>query len=264
MLKSIFTKTIFERRLSTIVWFIALMLYTVLVILFFPVLKDSFGASLKDVPESLQKLLGSAADYQTLTGYVDIQVISQIVFLTLIEGVLIGVSLLAGDENAGTLQTLLAYPVSRTKVYLHKFAAMLLISAFIIIVGVTFGVLIGEIIVEGSVSFVRLIEATFMAWLVTAFFASFAFSLGAITGKRSVAGGVAGVYAFVSYTITSLASTASTLKTIDYISPFHYFNTPSVIKEGMSVLNVLILAGGILALGTIGLVVFIRRDIYSR
>jgi ABC-2 type transport system permease protein len=234
------------------------------VVFLFPVLRDAFADSLKNVPESFQKLIGNADDYKTLTGYVDIQVIGQMIFLTVIQGVLVGTSLLAGDESSGTLQTLLAYPVSRTKVYLQKFGAMLVLLALAVIVGIFFGVLIGEPFVNDTVPVGNLLAAAFMTWLLTAFFGSLAYALGAITGKRSLAGGVAGVYAFAGYMITSISASASSLKTLDYISPFHYFNSPSVMRHGLDGSNILVLVTVMTAFIVVGWFIFRRRDIYQR
>lgn len=264
MLKSVLTKTLYEKRWSTYIWFGAYIFFTVLIVLLFPVLRDAFGESLKDVPESMQKLLGNAEDYQSLSGFVDIQVIGQMVFLTIIHGVLLGTALLAGDENNGTLQTLLAHPVSRSKIFWHKFGALLLLLTGSIITALFLGVIIGQLFVDSSVPLGNLLAASFMTWLLTVFFASLAYALGAITGRRSIAGGLAGVYAFISYTITSIAASAASLKTLDHLSPFHYFNDPSLMRTGLDLTNVLVLTGATLACVIIGWAVFRRRDIYQR
>src|SRR5690242_9657286 len=123
MLKNIFLKTLFEKRWMMLWWALSSVGLTIFIILFFPSLRDSFGEALKNIPDSMRSLVGNASDYQTLAGYVNIQVFQQMIFLPIILGIILATGLLAGDENDGTLQTLLTYPVSRTKVYLHKLAA---------------------------------------------------------------------------------------------------------------------------------------------
>lgn len=264
MLKTIFGKTIYERRLSTFIWTVVFFAFVVLIIIFFPTLKDSFGQALKDVPESLEGLLGNASDYQNINGYIDIQVIGQMVFMTLILGIITGTSLIAGEENSRTLHTLLAQPVSRIRVYTEKFFAMAIILAIACLLGTFVGILLGAIPIGeySNINIIRSLQASFMLWLITFAFGTLAYVIGAITGKRSAAGIVAGFYAFGGYMITTLASTASALDKLNTFSPFHYFNQPSVMKHGIDIGNVAVFAIGILVLFVVGLVIFRRRNIY--
>jgi len=264
MFNSILAKTLYERRLSTWVWTIAFVACVVLVVVLFPTFKDSFGEALKDVPESLQGLLGNASDYQTINGFVDIQVIGQMVFLTLILGIIIGTSLLAGEESSRTLHTLLAQPVSRTRVFIEKYLAIMIITAVACIGGIFGGILLGAIPIGelSNVDIGRSFQAALMTWLLTLAFATLAYTIGAITGKRGTAGIVAGFYAFATYMVTTLASSASALEKLNNFSPFHYFNQPSVIKHGLDIGNVAVLVVGILVLFAVGLIVFRRRNIY--
>ena len=260
MLNTILTKTLYERRWSLLIWFFAITASVLSIMIFFPVLRDSLGTALKDVPESMQGLLGDAATYQTITGYVDLQVIAQMVFLTIIMGIIAGTSLIAGDENNGTLQTLLAQPVSRTKVYLQKLAALAvitLVASFAIFTGVMLGALfIGE-----SLSMTDMVLASVMIWVLTFFFASIAYGVGAATGKRSIAGVVTGFYAFVAYMLTALAGLSDELSSLNYGSPFYYLTEPSVLLEEFSIRNALILLTGAILFIVIGWLRFRRRDI---
>jgi ABC-2 type transport system permease protein len=264
MLKSILAKTLYEKRSSTLIWTIAFLATVVLIVVLFPTFKDSFGEALKDVPESLQGLLGNASDYQTINGFIDIQVIGQMVFLTLILGIIIGTSLLAGEENSRTLHTLLAQPVSRTRIYIEKYMAIILITALACIGGIFGGIVLGVLPIGelSNVDIGRSLQAAFMTWLLTLAFATLAYSIGAITGKRGVAGIVAGFFAFATYMITTLASSASALEKLNTISPFHYFNQPSVMKTGLDTGNIAVLGIATLALFLVGLYIFRRRNIY--
>lgn len=264
MLGSIFTKSIFERKTSTLVWTTVFVLYVALIVGLFPALKESFGKALQNVPESMQSLLGNASDYQNINGYLDIQVIAQIVFLTLILGIMLGTSMLAGDEKSGTLHTLLAQPVSRTKVYTQKFIALALLMAVSCIIGIAAGVALGALLVGewNNVDLGRTMQGIFMVWLLTLAFATLAYVIGAITGSRGIAGIVAGLYAFGGYMITTLASSASALNTLNTFSPFHYFNQPSVIKTGLDVGNIAVLSIATIIMFVIGLIIFRRRNIY--
>ncbi len=265
MLKDVFQKTIFDKRWSTIIWAIAIALSCLLVVVLFPTFRDSFGEALKDTPESLKSLLGEASDYQNINGFIDIQVINQMVFLTLIMSIIMGTGLISGEESSGSLQTLLAQPVSRTRIYLSKLAAMSVLL-LVATAGVFIGTYVGALMIGETTNLneTRLLQASFMTWLITLLFGVMAFVVGAVTGKKGMAGIVAGFFAFVTFMITTLAGTAEVLKTINYISPFRYFNTPSVMKTGLDTGNIIVLAGVTLLMAAIGWYVFTRRDVYQK
>lgn len=256
----VFRKTLFERRTSIIIWFAAVAISTFLIMLLFPSLRDSLGASLQDVPDSMKDLLGSAEDYQTIAGFVDLQVIAQMVFLTIIMAVILGTSLIAGEESSGTLQTLLAQPVRRTRVYIEKFLAMSIMT-LVTCSGLFFGTIFGVLALGETINVWRLLLAVGMTWLLTLFFGAMAYGIGAATGKRALAGVLTGFYAFASYMLTALAGAAPALEKLNYGSPFYYFNTPSVLKNGLDFGNIAVLVVGVVVFFVVGVIWFRKRDI---
>lgn len=261
---AIIRKTLFERRISTLLWFVVIVSFVLLTMMLFPTLRDALGESLKDAPKSMEKLLGSAQDYQTITGYVDLQVINQMIFMTIIMGVLVGTSLIAGEERSGVLHTQLARPISRAKLYWQKATALALMTFFVTCIGIMTGILLGAFFLNEPINILRTLESSLMSWLLTFFFAVLAFSIGAVTGKRGFAGVVAGLYAFIAYMLTALSQLAPTLEKINYGSVFHYYNTPSVIKNGIVISNILLLTTLVVALLVIGFAVFRTRDLKNR
>lgn len=262
MFKTIFRKTLYERRWSAFGWSLAIGLMTLMTVSVFPTMRDTFGKSLESVPESMKSLLGSAEDYQTLAGFLDLQVLAQIVFLTLIFGVILGIGLLAGDEGEGTLQHLLTTPVSRRRVYLEKLLALLVLLG-VVTAAMWLTIIIGAIGLGETIDQGRLILACGMLWLITLVFSMLGYCLGAVTGKRGLAGAVAGMAAFVSYMINALAPSVSILETINKFLPFHYFNNPSVLRVGIDWSDAGILTAICVGLAIIGYVIFVRRDIYQ-
>ena len=260
MLRTIFLKTLYEKRWSTLGWGIGIIALTMMTTLFFPTFKKAFGESLNEIPESMKAFIGDASTYQTLGGYVDVQVIAQMVFLTIIMAVILGSGLIAGDEGSGTLQSLLAQPVKRSRVFIQKYSAMfaitLLTTSLIFVTVLASGLLINE-----SMDWWRMAQATFGMWLITLVFGVAAFALGAMSGKRALAGSLVGMVAFVSYIITSLAVTVEALKIPNKLSPFYYFNSPSIIKFGIDWGNVAVLIIIIVIFTVVGYIFFNKRDI---
>lgn len=262
MLKTLFRKTIYEKRWSTFGWSLAVALMTLLTVSVYPTMRDSFGKSLENVPESLKSLFGSAQDYQTLAGFLDLQVFAQMVFLTIIFGVILATGLLAGEESEGTLQHLLTHPVSRSRVYLEKLATVMVLVG-VAVVALWLSVLLGAALLHESLDGGRLIIACFMLWLITMVFSMLGYAVGAATGKRGLAGAVAGMTAFLSYLINALAPTVSFLSDVNKFLPFHYFNNPSILRVGVDWGDAGILAGACVLLALLGYLRFIKRDIYQ-
>jgi len=263
MLSSVFLKTIFEKRWSIFWWFVSMFAMTLFVVLLFPTFKDTFGQTLSNVPDSLKQVLGTAHDYQRIEGYLHIQVFMQMIFLIVIYGIITFTGLLAGDEGNGTLQTLLSQPVSRGKIYAQKlFAGMTLL--WVVNSAMFVAIWVGCLLIGESLNYWRVFEATNFVWLVTLIFSLIGYMVGAITGKRGLAGILAGVYAFLAYLISSLTNTVEWLKYPNYLSPIKYFSDFRILDEGLHVGNALLLIGVGVVMVVIGWLVFVRRDIYSR
>jgi ABC-2 type transport system permease protein len=233
---------------------------TALTTLLFPTFKEAFGQSLQEVPESMKAFIGDTSTYETLGGFVDVQVIGQMVFITIIMAVILGSGFIAGDEGDGTLQSLLAQPVKRSSVFIQKYVALCILSA--LASGMIFiAVYVSGVLINESMDWGRLFQATCGVWVITMVFGVAAYAVGAITGKRALSGSIIGMLAFVTYIITSLAVGVDVLKTVDKVSPFHYFNTPSIIANGLDWGNVAVLAGIIIVLSLLGFSTFMKRDL---
>jgi ABC-2 type transport system permease protein len=262
MLKNIFLKTLFEKRWMTFWWTFAVFLLILSIVALFPMFKDSLG-DFNNAPDELKSLIGDTNAYTTITGWLNFQVFDQMVFAGIILGIIIGGGILAGEESKGTLQSLLALPVKRSAVYWQKFAAIAVITG-VVTITLFFGSLIGIAMIGESVGIGPVFLATVAAFLVTLFFTALTYSVGAITGRRGIAGAAVGLFAFASFMLTSLANGISALKYPDYLSPFHYYNKPSPLTDEFQILDLLILLAASLVFLAIGHRIFTRRDIYQR
>ncbi len=265
MLKNVFLKTIYEKRWATIGWSLGVAAMTMLTFAFYPSFKQGgFDEVLKNIPKSLQSLVGDPNSYKTVQGFIGQEIYAlRIPMVTLIMGIVIFTGLLAGDEDKGTLQTLLAQPVSRGRVIIEKFLAGAVIC-FLVCAASVVGIYLVVPFIHESANFGLLLQATLGVWLLTMLFSSVGFAAGAITGKRGLAGGIAGLITFGTYLITSLVGNVSSLKPIEKLSPFHYYNNPLIAKNGLSAKAVLALAIPTLILLCVSWLVFNRRDIYQR
>ena len=263
MLKSLFSKTIYERRWGIFWWSFAMFGFTLMIVLLFPTFRDTFGEALKNVPDSIRPILGESSDYQRINGFLELQVFMQMIFLTFIYGIILFSGLIAGEESDGTLQSLLAQPISRSKVFLQKLAAGLTMT-WIVSMAMFAATWLGCVIIGEHINLWRILQATFAQWLVSMVLSVLAYMLGAVLGRRGIAGALAGVYAFVGYLIFTLSDTVKFLRIPNYFEPFRYFTHPRVLDNGLQLSNIAILIAACVVFASIGYVVFRKRDVYQR
>lgn len=262
MFKSILSKTLYEKRWMMLAWGLGMIFTAAITMALYPSFSQ-LGADefVNSVPESLKSLIGSVESFKSIPGYVAQQIYGpQIPIMTIVLAVILYIGIGVGEEDRGTLQTLMAQPLTRTKIYLEKFYAGALVLTFVsITVGV--GVLGGVIALGENISLMRLLQATLMLCLLNIAYGVVAYAIGMGTGKKGLAIGVSSAYAFLSFFISSLAPSVKALQPFEKLSVFYYYNTPQPVVVGLDWSNVLIMVGFIVVFLVAGLFGFLRRDI---
>jgi ABC-2 type transport system permease protein len=262
---AIITKVLYQKRFGILGWTLGAITLAWVSLLFYPAI--SAGNSLEQLsqslPPQLQSFMGDLLSFKTVGGYLDTQIFGlRMPMITVVLAIILGLYLSAGDEERGTMATLLAQPISRTKVLFAKFAALKLYLV-IVHVGLLCGVQLALWSIHEDYSFVRLIELVFGCYVVSLVFGAMAFSLGLITGRKGLAAGVTATVALGSYIITSMAQAATGLQTVQKFLPFYYYTEPKIGINGLdwSYIGVQVLF--ILALLAIAWAVFKHRDLQS-
>jgi ABC-2 type transport system permease protein len=191
---------------------------------------------------------------------------SQLYFITLpilfiILAVTLANGLLGKEENSGTLETVLARPISRTRLITAK--ALSGISVVLIITAVTAATVVACALgTDLGISTGRLLLATFATGIFSAAFGAVTFMLlAANTLTRKMAVVVALVFSLGSYLITSLSSMVDWLEWPSKLLPYHYYDTGAIL-EGRVPLGFMLYTLGIFVVAAIVSVIgFRRRDI---
>ncbi len=182
-----------DRRTATLWWaagFIALTLFTVA---FYPSIKDqrSIEDLLADMPETFRTMVGYQPDVplSSPAGYLHARLFSTIApVLAIVYGIGGGARAIAGSEEAGTLEPLLANPVTRGRVlaerYLATFALLLALTAVftlaLLVLARPFDALDG-------ISLADLLGACGAVFTLGLLHGTLAFTIGAATGRRGPA-----------------------------------------------------------------------------
>lgn len=260
--RSVFVKTLWDRRHGLFFWSLGNGILVVATLSVWPSLRNEYADLVKNYPESLLAFLGvDRAGLSTASGYLQAELFGLMVPLVLI-GYAIAASsaVIAGEEERGTLELLLAHPVSRVRVVLQKFAAVLGALA-VITVAFAAVLLPATPVFDLNVGVGDELAATLSAFLLGAMFGAVALALGCATGHRTFAAGVTSALAFGAYLLTSLAGLVEDLRKFRSLSPFWWYSGNRPLTDGLSAAHVSLLVATTVVAGAIAVFTFTRRDL---
>jgi len=265
MLNNVFQKALRDQWRSLLSWGIGLVALAVIMAAFYPSISSmtSINQYFEELPKGMMQIfIGTEIiDYTSPVGYFSTELFSFMVpLLFLIFGVGLGTAVIAGEEDRGTLDFLLANPVSRWRVVIDKFG-VILVSMIALAVVFWAGLAISVAAMNIEIDLMKLAEATLGALLVAMVFATFSLFLGCLKGNRSVSLGVSGGLAVLTYFLNTLGSIVNGLKDYRFLSPFYHYMEPNTLKNGIDPGHTMVLVGLILVFFIASIPVFQRRDI---
>lgn len=211
-------------------------------------------------PEEVFAFFGDADNIFDLEGYLTLEFFSYVPIILGIMAVSSAGSLIAKGEEEGTLEVILAQPVSRTAVFWSKLAA-LLVSLGLILAITWGGFALGYTNTSSfDVSYLSLVNPFISLFAILLVFLSLALMLSMILPSSGAAGLVAGFLLVASYFITSLARIDSNLEGVNRFSPMQYYQSGGAIS-GLDWNNLIILFAISAVFIAIAWVLFERRDL---
>jgi ABC-2 type transport system permease protein len=261
MFKSLFYKTLYDKRWFIVGWGVGSAAMVALTVAFYPTIKDQVVELFKNIPPQLQSLVGDTESYKTVTGYIGSGIFElRVPLITIAMAIILGINIGVGEESSGKLDQLLAQPLSRSRIILEKWLAQIAIVGVVhlAILVALFGIVaaIGE-----SFTITAVVSATFISFLLTSAVASLVMAIGFISGRKGFSILISSVIAFGSYILTSLASQIDWLKYADYLSLFHYYHPAQVVKNGFNIGHVIVLSAIIVLSYAAAIFIFNRRDV---
>jgi ABC-2 type transport system permease protein len=180
--------------------------------------------------------------------------------LLIIAAIGAGTRPIAAEEEQGAVDLLLANPVSRPRIVLEKTAALASEIAILAVV-LWLSLLVGVETVGMDVSAAHLAAATASAALLALGFGAIALLVGAASGRRSTAIGLAAAGAVAAYLVNSLAVLVDFLEPVRRRRPSTTTSRPTRCAMGWQVDHIAVLF--LVALTATGLAVYSldRRDL---
>lgn len=261
MFRNPFLKTFYDKRWVILAWSLGAFIMNFVIVMLFPDFKNpQLVEAFKSLPESLQAFSGSL-DIGTIDKYLDSQVFfnnGSIIFWIL--GISLGVNLFATEEDRGTLETTLATKISRGRLYLHKYLAMIVIFLIVNLIALG-GILLAAAIIKESVNFLRLFQAAAQLWVFTILLGSFSFGLGAAFGRKNLAIGIPTVVLVAMFLLYTFAQSVDWLKNWDRATWNYYYAHAQVVINGINYADLIILLGSSAVFAVFGWVLLRRRDL---
>ena len=256
-----------KRRTAIIGWSIGMSVYFVYILLLYPTIGDQYGELLQnlDVENSLFQMFGDLGSMSSFSGFFALYAAEYLPLMLAIYAITNGTAALAGEEEEGTLELLLAQPLGRWQIVMAKAAAMMLAVFVVLLVTaivtvVTFSSMQAQIS-ETPVTEIDLLMLILFAWPVVMVFMMLSLFLGAYMPRRRMAVTVVTLLLVASFFGNNLAGISEALERMQFLFAFHYYDGQAILTEGVPLSDLAILLGAVVFFLALALISFQRRDV---
>jgi ABC-2 type transport system permease protein len=264
MATEVLVQSVRERGRSLLWWTLGIVGLIGITVAFYPSIRgdealSNFG---EDLPESLRALfVGGELDLASPVGYLNSQIYAAVApLLFLVFSIGGGAGAVAGEEERGTLDLLLAHPVRRRDYVVQRFLALAtLVAGLTAVLLVT--VALGSALVDLEIGFDKLLAASVSVALLAVLFGAVALAVGSIKPGRAAAVAVAAGLAVVAWLVDGLGQAVSVLDPVRPLSPFYQALGRNPLRDGVPWTGWAILVAATAVLVVIAAAGLERRDV---
>jgi ABC-2 type transport system permease protein len=265
MLGSVLLKTMRDTSRSLMWWSLGLVGLVAMMVAVFPSVRGNLSLNklVDDYPKALKAFItfGGAIDYTSAPGYLGSELFSFMVpLLLLVAAIGAGARAIAGEEEHGTLDLLLANPIPRSRLVIEKLAALAAELAVLALV-LWSALAVGTRLAGMDVGLGNLGAASFDAALLAFVYGALAMLVGAATGRRGLAIALPSAAAVAAYLVNALAVLVAGLDPVRKASPFYHYAAGDPLRHGLSLGHTAVLVLVALALASLAPPALARRDL---
>jgi len=258
----IFLRTLRRNLWTMIGWGVGLGLLSAYTILLFDAIVEQQAQLMQlmaSYPSELLSIFGDMSKIYTPEGYLTYAYFSYMPLILGFAALLGAAGLIAADEENGTLDLLLSYPVSRSGFFWGRVLGFLAVYAVILmIIWAGFAAFINQTQMDLSAGELFLPFISLFAVLV--FFMGVSLLLSVLVPSRAAAGTICSLLLVESFLIEALARMDKRVGNLVHFSPLHYFQAGEAVN-GLDFKWLGILLGFGLALILCAWGFFVRKDI---
>lgn len=218
-----------DRRRALLWWCVAFVAFIEVNVVFYPSVKDQseFDQMMEQLPDSLRVLTGVTGDLSITSpvGYLQSQLFAMFfALLLLIFGVGLAANAIAGAEQEGRLEYLLAQPVTRIEVALGRLLAIVVLMTVLMTSGLVALAVTDPLVgLDEGISSVNLLAACVESLLLALVFTAAGFAVGAATGRKGESLAVASALATVAFLVNGFGDLVAAVEKVRFLSPWHWF-----------------------------------------
>jgi ABC-2 type transport system permease protein len=221
--------------------------------------QEEFKQILMGAARPIVALFADPERLESPGGFLSLVFFSSMPLILGVFAVLAGSGLLAADEENGTLDLVLAHPVSRTDLFLGRLLAFA--AAAVVILALSwFGFLVAMNWSSLAVGRGALLLPFLSLLALVYFFAGLALLLSMVLPSRRAAAMTAGLVLVASFFLNTLARLDSSLEPVTWVSPVSYYQGGEAV-EGLNGSWLLVLLGAAGLFTALAWWCFERRDI---
>jgi ABC-2 type transport system permease protein len=251
-------KTLRDQRGVTIGMSVAAFLIGVGMIALFP----SVASAYEDVefPEFFDLIFGEAS-IGTPAGFLTLEFFSWVPLILITVAVIAGTASVASEEANGTLELLLAEPVTRRALLLRKTLGLGIAVAIMCSVSYA-GLLAGRVLIsEFDLGAMRMLEAIVMMMFITWFFLAMSILASAALPTRTIAAVTVTAGIVIAYFVNIASSLVSGLSWLENLTPFAWTDYTEVLLHGTQAIESLVLLGFTVLFVALATMAFEAREI---
>ena len=205
-------------------WSIGLALYSLMMAFMYDSIQDIEGLNemLESYPSEIMAFMGDIQDITSPTGYLGTYFFTYMPLIIGIFALMVGARLLAGDEEKGILDLVLAQPISRTALYFGRLLAFVLGTIIILLVSWLSWV-IPSTTTGLDMTPVEFLNPFLPLFAVLITFGVFALLLSMLLPSARMAGFITGGLLVGNWLLLGLANINENLESFVRFTPLYYF-----------------------------------------
>lgn len=258
---------VLDRRRSLLWWAVGMMATVALTVALWPSVRgqEQFEELVRDLPEGLRAMFGSGEGiaFTSAPGYLHSRLFSTMFpLLLLVFGIGLGARAVAGSEEEGSLELVMAHPVTRTRLVAERYGALVLLVVGLAVAGVVSLLLVAPFVgLLDGVSLGRVLGAGTALLALTLLHATLAFAAGCALGRRGQALALAGTVAVAGYLLQTLTAATDAFDALRVVSPWAWYLDRNLLAEDATLVATVVPLALACGVAVVGGWLFLRRDL---
>ncbi|MFA6000721.1 MAG: ABC transporter permease subunit [Thermoleophilia bacterium] len=225
---NVLRRSIADKRLSILVYAVGVAAYAVMILAIWPSLRENVSTlnqMWESYPEGIRKAFGGENfTFATFDGFLSVEYFNQMwVIVMTAFSVSIATGAISSEIEKGTMELLLAQPVSRRSLLLtrHLFFEL----GLLFLIGATLiPIAIGAPVAGGDIDYMGLLAMVVPSFLFFTAIGSFTFFFSVLFNTRGTAIFVSLGIIIISYALDILAKINDTISNVHFLSIFYYWD----------------------------------------